>query len=208
MNRTTGMTWMLAAALALAFVVIALLWRDVQGLKAQIALSNEGEALRRLAAVEAQADATESRLTALLLAAGAGANEVAAQIDQIQQEDFALTVPIEEEIPIDLEIPFTREIVVPINATIPIDTTVEIPINLGALGSSALQIPIRTTIPIDLDVPVTIDTTVPIQTTIPIALEVPVRIPLADSPLGDQLVAWQSALRDLGGQLVPKDRTE
>jgi hypothetical protein len=123
-------------------------------------------------------------------------SQVAAVLNEVELNELAFPVNINETLPISLTVTFSNtfpvmisrtlpistevlfedEIQVPINTVIPINTTVNIPIG-AALGSNlTVPVPIATNIPINLDVTVPISRLIEVNTTVPVVfdLEVPI----------------------------------
>jgi len=144
--------------------------------------------LRQLAA--AQATAREAVLNAIDV------------LDDFQQQRFAYTVTIDENLAVNTDMPVDETIPVSIDETLPINTIVTVPVKLGPLGTTNIDIPISTVIPVNLDFNVEIDQTFRVNTAVPIDLEVPIEIAVEDTPLHGTLSDVKANLQELADDLA------
>lgn len=128
---------------------------------------------------------------------GIAIDYVAEQLEGIEEQEFTVVVPIDQEIPIDTTIAFEQQVNIPFKNNIPINTTVNVPIELPFVGALDLDIPINTTIPVELDINVPLSQDIPIQTTVPVKLDFPITISLKDTEIGEQLSQWREALNQV-----------
>ncbi len=119
----------------------------------------------------------------------------------IDDDTFAYTLEVEQEIPIETSIPFNEVVNIPINTVIPIDTSITVPIDLG-ITTYELDVPIQTVFPVDLQFDVPISKTVDIATTVVLDVDVPIEIPLADTLLADYVEEVDAGLARLEESLA------
>ena len=111
-----------------------------------------------------------------------------ADLGELQNATFQLTVPVKQEVPIRAVVPFSQTIIVPINETIPFkdEISTQLILEMPEFGMKApidITIPIDTQVPVVLDARVPINVTIPVETTVPLDMEIPVAVRLADTGL-------------------------
>ena len=109
-----------------------------------------------------------------------------ALVARIEDETFAYTVQLDQEIPVAAEIPFNETFSVPINTVLPISTSVGVPVNLG-VTTYRLTVPIETVVPVDMEVTVPVSQVVDLSTVVPLDLDVPIEIAVVETPLAGYL---------------------
>ncbi len=125
----------------------------------------------------------------------------AEQLDDLASSTISITVPISHELEVKATVPFQERLEVPINTTIPLNAQLRMTFSLGPVGSQTINVPIKTDIPLSLTVPVEINREIPVYARVPISMTVPVEIPLAQTPLAEQLSTWQQVLASMNSSL-------
>ena len=160
--------------------------------------SKANKALSTATDVKSQIDSSAAMI-------GIAIDYLAEQLENIEEQEFSVVVPIDQQLPIDTTISLEQEVNIPFNETIPINTNVNVPLELPFVGALDLDIPINTTVPVELDINVPLNQDVPIKTIVPIKLDLPISISLKDTQIGEQLGQWREALNQVralqnGGQ--------
>ena len=128
---------------------------------------------------------------------GIAIDYLAEQLESIEEQEFTVVVPIDQEFPIDTTVSLEQQVNIPFNENIPINTTVNVPIELPFVGALDLDIPINTTVPVELDINVPLNQDIPIKTSVPVKLDFPINISLKDTEIGAQLKQWREALNQV-----------
>ncbi len=165
--------------------------------------SKANRALSTASDVKSQIDSSAAMI-------GIAIDYLAEQLENIEEQEFTVVVPIDQEFPIDTTVSLEQNVNIPFNETIPINTNVSVPIQLGLFGPFELDIPINTTVPVELDINVPINQDIPIKTTVPVKLDLPISISLKDTAIGQQLGQWREALNQVralqnGEQISPSE---
>lgn len=125
----------------------------------------------------------------------------AEQLDDLATSTISMTVPISHQLEVNATVPFHERLEVPINTTIPLNAQLRLTFSLGPAGAQAIDVPIRANIPLSLTIPVEINREIPVHAVVPISMTVPVEVPLAQTPLADQLTTWQRVLTSMNSSL-------
>jgi len=139
----------------------------------------------------------KSQIDSSAVMIGIAIDYLAEQLENIEEQEFTVVVPIDQELPIDTTVSLKQQISIPFNENIPINTNVNVPIELPFVGALDLDIPINTTVPVNLDLSVPLKQDIPIKTTVPIKLDFPITISLKDTQIGEQLGQWREALNQV-----------
>jgi uncharacterized protein YhdP len=168
-----ALLFVLSALLVVAFVLLGLLWRQLDQTRDDLERVESSTVFfaLQIEALRAQATELEPTLSANLDQAVIGLKSLTAA-------PLELRVELEESIGIETQIPLKQNLVVPIELTVPIEESIRTTIEVeGPLG---IAVPVNVTIPIDLDIPVATDVIVPLDVTVPFEAQVPVQI---DAPI-------------------------
>ncbi|MGB0387106.1 MAG: hypothetical protein ACPGWR_20000 [Ardenticatenaceae bacterium] len=136
----------------------------------------------------------QSQIDSTSVMVGVALDYVAEQLEGIEEQEFTVVVPIDQEVPIDTTVLINEEVSIPFNEVIPINTNVSVPIELPVLGKLDLDVPINTSVPINLDLKVPITQEMPIKTVVPVQTDFPITISLKDTEIGTQLAQWRETL--------------
>ncbi|RME48359.1 MAG: hypothetical protein D6796_06375 [Caldilineae bacterium] len=109
-----------------------------------------------------------------------------ADLGELQNATFRLTVPVKQDVPVKAVVPFSQTITVPIDEKIRFQDEISTQLILempefGVKAPMDITIPIDTEVPVVLDARVPINVTIPVETTVPLDMEIPVAIRLADT---------------------------
>jgi len=187
------------ALIALAFVLIVLLFARLSSTRADLERVEAGAAL-----FASQVQGFQEQLVELEPTVSAGIDDAVAGLESFSASTLEFDVAIDEDVAINTEIVIERTFTVPIKTSIPINETFETTIEVEA--PFGLTVPVDVTVPVDIDVPVDLEITLPVNETIPVEanvpvrLDVPIRVDIADTELAelaDALAAGLKSFRDV-----------
>lgn len=168
-----ALVFVLSALLVVAFVLLGLLWRQLDQTRGDLERVESSTVLFAL-----QIGALQAQVTELEPTLSANLDQAVIALKSLTGAPFELRAELEESIGIETQIPLKQNLVVPIELTVPIEESIRTTIEVeGPLG---IAVPVNVTIPIDLDIPIATDVIVPLDVTIPFEAQVPVQI---DAPI-------------------------
>ncbi len=133
--------------------------------------------------------------------------DASAVIENLQSQEFAYTVVIDEMLPVRTDVPLDMTIPVVINETIAIATTVTVPVDTVVFGVIPVRVPFSTAIPVNFEQEIVIDETLTIDTIVPVYIEVPIDLKVRDTPLLEMLndlnLRLDAMERSLSVPLIP-----
>jgi MFS family permease len=193
----------LGALVALAFVLLAVLFGQLNDTKDELVQTQED--LTRVEAGAAlfasQVTGFQEQIVALEPTVGAGLDEAVAGLEEFATSTIDFVVNIDEEVTIETQVVLDRELQVPINETIPIkesfETRIEVDTPLGFSVPLDVTVPIGIDVPIDLEIDIVVNETIPVSATVPVKLDIPISLKVSETQLADLAASLAEGLKAL-----------
>jgi MFS family permease len=198
----------LGALVALAFVLIAVMFGQLNDTKDELVQTQED--LTRVEAGAAlfasQVTGFQEQIVALEPTIGAGLDEAVAGLEEFATSTIDFVVNIDEEVTIETHVVLDRELQIPINETLPIketfETRIEVETPLGFSIPLDVTVPVDIDVPIDLELDIVVNETIPVSATVPVKFDIPISLEVSETQLADLAASLAEGLEALKEVLV------